>query len=117
MANELSLSLGLNYTKNNAGVSKSVSPQITVSGTPFAAHLQNIGTTDETLDLGDVGTIGFVFLHNLDASNYITFGSDGSAYPLKLKAGESMIVRWNAAAIHAKANTAACDLEYAILSD
>jgi hypothetical protein len=116
MANEARISLTLEYSKAGAVFRRSSSLQATVSGTVALQYIQNIGTTDETLDLGGA-TPGFVFLHNLDATNYIVFGTDGSNYANKLKAGEAQIVRWNAAAIHAKANSSACDLEVLLIAD
>src|ERR1043166_6864209 len=114
---ELSLKTVLTYSKNNASVARSISSQFVVSASPLSQGVQNIPTTDATLDLNAIGTIGYVYVRNLDATNYIIIGSDGSAYPLKLKAGEWAVFRWNAAAIHVKANTAACDVEYSAFSD
>lgn len=91
------------------------SPLLGMVGSHFVKAVQTIGTSDETLDIGEIGTIGFVYLRNLDATNYIEIGSDGTNYPLKLLKGNVALFRWNAAAIHAKANTASCLLEYAVL--
>jgi hypothetical protein len=78
----------------------------------------SIGTIDEQLALGDVGgTPGWFFAKNKDATNYITLGGDGTNFFNKLKPGEGIAVRWNGAAINAKANVAACDLEYLLLPD
>jgi hypothetical protein len=117
MANELTLSISASFAKSSILFNKAFSGQVTVSGTYPIATAQNIGTSDETLDLGAVATAGYLVLKNRDATNYITLGEDGSSYPIKLKAGEFAIVRWNGAAVHAKANTAACDLEYLLIPD
>jgi hypothetical protein len=117
MANELNLNASLSFVKNAAQVQRNINSSLTVTGNSIVQAVQNIGTADETLALGDISTIGYVFFHNLDGTNYIQIGSDGALYPLKLKAGEWALLRWNAAAIHAKANTAACDLEYIVVSD
>lgn len=89
----------------------------TVSGTVPIRSTASIGTGDETLALGDITTIGWIYIRNTDSTNYVTIGPDGSSYPIKLKPNEWMIGRWNAAAIHAKANTAACVIEYLLLPD
>ena len=118
MANELALSWSMSFSKGGAAVSVSGSDNVDVSGTKYTKVVQNIGTVDETLALGDVSTIGFVIFKNLDGTNYVQIGADGSSYPVKLNAGETAgPFRWNGAAIHAKANTAACDLEYTLISD
>ncbi len=119
MANEFTTQLSrFSFTKGTS--SASVSGQLlfaTVSGAHSIGNFQSIGTGDETLSLGDVATIGYVFLKNTDASNFITIGPDGSSYPIELRAGEFAVMRWNAAAIHAKADTATCILQYMIIED
>ncbi len=119
MANEFTTQLSkFSFTKGTS--SASVSSQLvfaTVSGTHAIGSFQSIGTGDETLGLGDVATIGYVFLKNTNDTNFITIGPDGSSYPIKLKPGEFAVTRWNAAAIHAKADTATCILQYMIIED
>lgn len=115
MANELNLRVTFTSTKAGS-VGRNIQGLFNVASTPFVQSVQNIPTTDATLDLNAIGTIGYVFLHNLDPTNYISIGSDGSSYPIVLLPGDFGIVRWNAAAIHAKSHTAACDLEYVALS-
>lgn len=118
MAQEIVMSFSLSFTKGSATVSRnSGSTYVTVSGSTYNAQVASIATSDTPLDLGGVTTNGFILLHNLDATNYITLGEDGSSYPIKLLAGEWGLVRWNGAAIHAKAHTGACLLEYVLISD
>jgi hypothetical protein len=117
MASELSLTIAFSYTKNGITLSKSFSGNVTISGNYPIENTASIGTADETLALGDVSTPGWLYAKNLDSTNYITLGADGSSYFAKLKPGEPLLQRWNGAAIHAKANTAACDLEYLLLPD
>jgi hypothetical protein len=69
-------------------------------------------TFDDTGLAGDAGTAPSVAIDNV-----ILIGADGSSYPNRLKGGEPGFVRWNGAAIHAKANTVAADLEYLLLPD
>ncbi len=119
MAGELRINLSsFTFSKGTANATTPLqSVAVTVSGTHSSSGNQSIGTGDETLALVDVSTIGYVFLKNTDATNFITVGPDGSSYPLKLKPGEFAIVRWNGAAIHAKADTATCILQYMIIED
>lgn len=118
MANELQVSGGISFTKSGATLSKNFSnTYFTVSGTAGVSNIISVGTGDESLALGDISTIGWVFFHNLDAINYISVGSDGTLYPIRLNAGEFALMRWNAAAIHAKANTGACNFEYLLIPD
>ena len=118
MANEISTSTNFSFQKNsNPPVNWTASKSITVAGSYFVSGIQNVGTGDETVALGDVGTVGHVLLKNLDGTNFILAGSDGSVYPIKLKAGEEMKTRWNGAAVHLKADTAACKVSYLIVED
>ena len=117
MANELNLRINFTHTKNNAIAQRNIQALFNVTGNAVVQSVQSIATTDTTLVLGDVSTIGFFYFHNLDPINYIIIGSDGTLYPNKVKPGEFGMVRWNAAAIHAKANAAACLLEYILIPD
>jgi len=79
---------------------------------------QNIGTTEEQIDFGDITTLGWYMIYNNDATNYVEIGvrSGGTSYyhakvlPKKtygpVHATASMV-----SAIYAKANTAACEIE------
>lgn len=115
----LSVGCSLDYTSSDGGRvnigshSKSIAP----AAIPAKTDIVSVGTSDETLAKGDVATIGYIWLKNLGPTNYVEFGSDGTLYPLKLKVNEFALLRWNAAALHAKANTAACNVQYAMLSD
>jgi hypothetical protein len=116
MANELILSVSLNFSKSGAKCSRYYTKQITVSGDSFNHDVQSIGTTEEQLAQGaDLGTPGYVLLINLDATNYVEIGSTTGVYDLKLKAGEPALYRHNSATIYAKANTDACLVEYIII--
>jgi hypothetical protein len=233
MANEFSLKITAGYTKNGVTEKKDFTQTVTIAGDTPLSTVQNIGTADETLTLGDITTPGYLVLKNqaalvevttpaapvvtnagapgsttvsykivakqtdgshsaassagttstaaatLDNTNFntitwvnqtaatggydiyrttaggtpsstgliasvgagvttyndqgaagdsssapstgidnvILFGANGSSYPNQLKGQEVSVTRWNGAAIHAKANTAACDVEYLLLPD
>jgi len=83
-------------------------------------NVQNIGTTEEALDLGDVTVPGIAIFENLDDTNYVEIGSKPAAtfYPLvKVKPGEKYILRLGVTAPFAKADTAAVELDYRIYDD
>lgn len=119
MANELSLSFTLSYSHGNAAwPSQTVAGNVTVTGTAVMNAVQNIGTAEETLVLGDVSPSGYALFKNLDGTNYVELGKAAGTYVLKLKAGEFAVLRLDSwATIYAKANTAAVDLEYLLFSD
>ncbi len=72
MADEITLSLGFNYSKNGALIQRSLNATLDVSGDKAIQNIQNIGTGDETLALGDVATNGILLLHNLEAFVEVT---------------------------------------------
>lgn len=116
MAQEIQASGALSFIKGGANLSASFSnTYFDAAGSAGVKNVASIGTSDETLALGDVSTIGWVYAKNLDATNFILLSADGTLYNIKLKPGEFFIGRWNGAAIHAKADTAACLMESLIL--
>lgn len=118
MANELTLQITATYSHNNASFSRTIKKTPTVTGTALTHAVQNIGTAEETLALGDVTPTGYAIFYNLDATNYVELGKATATYVLKLKAGEAAVLRLDSwTTIYAKANTAAIDLEYYLLSD
>ena len=117
MASELSVGIQFTFAKDGAGVTKSAAFQVTISGSYHVSGVQNVGTSDETIALGDIATNGWCYFKNLDSTNFVTLGADGSSYPIKLKAGEAAVLRWNGAAVHVKADTASCKVEYGIIDN
>jgi hypothetical protein len=119
MSQELSVALQVTESKNTVSYSKNFNATVDVSGNTPLANIQSIGTSDGTLDIGGIGTLGYLVLKNLDATNYLEIGYTSGTYFAKLKPGESCVFRAGSGltAIHAKANTAACLLEYLLLPD
>jgi hypothetical protein len=117
MANELSATARLSFSKSNASLNVSVSAIRTISGSTYTDTIQTIGTSAEAIVFGDIGTPGYYMLQNLDATNYVEISHDaGATYSHKLFAGSAtapgdfMITRNNGGAVHARANTAAINL-------
>ena len=79
--------------------------------------IQSIGTTHETLqEAADLGGAGWVFLKNLDPTNFVEFGYADEQFTIKLLPGESTVFRWSeGGAITAQANTSACLVEFMIV--
>ena len=115
MANEIQYQMQLTATKNGAQFQRSYGNVATMLGIQMSNGTNTATTGDTTVPLGAVGTIGWVFLHNLDATNFITAGSDGAVYPIKLLPGEALLTRFNGAAVHVKADTASCQYEFGIV--
>ena len=118
MANELSVSVRISFSKSNSKISRASTASIDVTGSEFTHQVQVVGTTEEEIAQGaDVGTPGYVWAKNLDATNYVEIGSTTGVYDIKLKAGEIALWRHNSATLYGKANTSAVRLEYIIIED
>lgn len=123
MANEITVTCNLSFAKSDRGASAGTPAaglQFSVTGTKYTATIQSIGTSEEAIDLGEIGTVGWCFFKNLDATNFIkirsitgTAGSSG----VKLKAGECAIFRAGVAALYAISDTAACEMQTLMIED
>lgn len=120
MANEITVGASLSYSKSGRSDSYTASGlTFTLTGTKASQHIQNIGTSEEALLDGDVGTPGWCLLKNLDSTNYVEIRpGSGLADLVRLNAGEIALLRFAADATpYAIANTAACDLLIFILEN
>lgn len=118
MANELNLSASLSFSKGGAVVDKALTATISVTGDAFSHEILSIAITTPTLlvESASLGTPGYVFIKNLDATNFVSVGITGS-YTVKLKAGEFALFRYASTSLYAVADTAACLVEYIIIED
>lgn len=80
-----------------------------------------IATSDTAIDLSDMTAPGYLWVRNLDDTNYVEIGPDsgGTMIPLvKLKAGEVALFRLaGSVTLKAKANTAACEVQLHCVED
>lgn len=98
MANELKVSLGTTYA--NGGLKDNVPAEtinVTQTNQEFHGSVVSVGfSAEEDLALGDITTNGWIYLKNLDATNYVKYGpkSAGSMVEFgRLKPGEAHILR------------------------
>lgn len=118
MADELKVLIDFSFSKGGAKVNRTASDKLTITGDSFNHDTQSIGTSEEEIAQGaDLGTPGYVWVMNLDATNYVEIGATTGVYTIKLKAGEMALWRHDSATIYAKANTAAVLIEYIICED
>lgn len=69
----------------------------------------SIGTTEESVAFTELGTEGWLFMKNLDSTNYVQWGFATTVYGGRLKPGEHAWFRLEpSATLYLKANTAAC---------
>jgi hypothetical protein len=113
MANEISFSASLSYSKSGANATISASISVTQVGADFTNQSQLIGTASaELLDVGsDVGTTGYVMVKNNDPTNFVELSlNDFTQKFAKLRAGEFCILPVSTGTIYAKADTGACQV-------
>ena len=115
MANEITVSATLRYAKAKAAASLATSFTASQTGDKYEAGIQQIGTTEEAVQQGDIGTICYIAVRNMDATNYVEFGAVTAQYTVKLLPGEGAVVPWKRSALLAKANTAAVEVEYLLI--
>jgi hypothetical protein len=124
MANELSLRINAELV--NGKLRERFSPNggsfsVTQSTARAFGGTFGLTTSEEVLSAGDVSTLGYMFLQNMDSTNNVIYGpeSSGALVPFGLlKPGESAVIRLQTGiTIRAKASAGTPDLFYKILAD
>jgi hypothetical protein len=115
MANEIQMAATLVVNRGGLTLTGTGNAFITQAGTPSIGDTQNISTTTEALAIGDITNIGYVFVKNLDPTNYVQLGlntpvADVDAM-ITLLPGEFAIFPTRIETIYAKAHTGACDVQ------
>ena len=117
MANELTISAGLKFVKGNKSVSFGKSGiQLDVAGDDLTWQTQNVGTSEEALNLGDVTTPGYILIYNEDATNYMSVRSGTGADNLvKVRPNAIALFECEASAPYVIANTAGVRIHYCLI--
>ena len=128
MANEITLNIQLRL-QNPAGTSTGLQQTITqnrsltqsvagVAGDTVTVPTTAAGTS---YTLSTLATVGYAYLQNLDATNYVQFGTiqGGVFYPVgRLLAGEIACLRLDSGNTFAmRANTASVQVYYCVLNN
>jgi len=102
----------------NSGALGGAGEQFDQAAAGAASGVQAIGTSEETLAEGDLATMGWLWMRNLDATNYISWGFSTGVYGGRLEPGEQALFRTEpAATMYLLADTASCNLQYIWLED
>ncbi len=121
MANELTLSATLAYADaESADEALQIAElKANVAALKYIKHKQNIGITEEAIDLGEVASLGWGMFVNRDATNFLELrvATAGTKF-VKLKPGEFAFFRFGSGitAPFAIADSAPVQLEYIIVS-
>ena len=120
MANEITVSMKLSVVKGFLDhVENPGTQSFDMSGLNASGGVQSIPTAGTLLAFGSVGTPGFAYFRNTGPTNFVEIGTGTTTFVsfAKLKAGQSMICPLSTNAPSARANTAAINLQYYIVSD
>jgi hypothetical protein len=120
-ANEITVTLSLAYLKSNVSTSKTLTAGVfSQNGSPvkYVQNVQNVGTSEEALVIGDITTLGWVWFKNLDATNPVSIRQGtGGTNMVKLMPGECACFRFGVNAPYVIATGSAVELEYLLLAD
>lgn len=119
------MSVRINFTMTvdtDEGYKANIAESLEIEQVGLGAQggIVSVGTSEENLSVGDVGTEGLLFLKNLDSTNYVEFGmsDSGTMKPIgKLLAGEIAFFRMKPGqTLRWQANTAAVKVNVLLLT-
>lgn len=119
MADEITLDAQLRYVRGGREFlnRRIVAASIDQTTEGLEGGIFEIGTTEETVALAEIGTPGWAWLQNLDTTNYVEIGPAAGSYLVKLAAGEGHPIHLSTATLYCKADTGAVKLEVRVLED
>lgn len=111
MANEITQNIQISASKGGADVSIASRERFNMTGNDMSQLTQNIGTTAETLNLGDISAAPRqLVVKNLDQTNFVEIGGDSglTVFKIKLRPNDCCAFEPSSGTIYAKADTASC---------
>lgn len=125
MANEITIQSSISCANGNFKLTLNngqfrVNQSVAGGGSPGTVTVAFASAT--TISLADMTKPGFVWIKNLDATNYVTYGPDSGGSMVgfgELKAGEETILRLSRTTptVKMQANTAACEVQIHAFED
>lgn len=112
MANEIQITAGISVRKGNLVFQEPAvgySTNMTGTGGPTPGFI-SVGTTEESTTFPELTNEGWLFMKNLDTTNFVQWGFSTAVYGGRLKAGETAgpFRMEPGLTLYLKANTAAC---------
>ena len=106
----------ISIRRADTSVEHKKSAQITLDDNKEDGRILAVGTSEEELTFSAdvVGGCGYLYLENLDPTNYIEVGFETTVYVIRLRPAQAAMVpiQPTQASIFARSNTAACDLKF-----
>ncbi|AMV30916.1 hypothetical protein VN12_02290 [Pirellula sp. SH-Sr6A] len=114
MADEITILSGISVLKGNLYFSvPAVAYQDDMTGTggPTPGYV-TLGTTEESIALSELSTVGWFWMKNLDSANYVRWGFSTGVYGGRIRAGETAgpFRLEPGTTLYMIANTAACKM-------
>lgn len=107
MASEIIISAGLKVSKGGASINLSASTAQDMSGEDMLQDTQLIGTSAEAVTFGEIsGAPAYIFVKNLDSTNFVTVGWTNPPTEIKILAGKFALFPTSSGTIYAVADTA-----------
>ena len=123
MSNEITVTSRLRCVNGNLTEDRNPG-QLSFDQAALGAHgpTHVIGTSEEDIASGDIATLGWLYMRNLDPANYVTWGpktGGGDLLPIgRLKAGETALLRLEpGVTLRMQANTAPCKVQFLFLDN
>jgi hypothetical protein len=116
MASEITVTATLRVSKGGASIAPTKSKTFDMAGTFLTDNIQNLTAGNwEAIDFGDVATANYVYVHNLDATNFVELALDNASAQIfaKLLADQAAIFPAKTLTMYARANTGNCAVEFA----
>lgn len=114
MSSEISVSASVSASKNGASFTARGDSTLDQAGNQTVHNVQNIGTAAELIALGDIsGVPSTLYVQNLDTTNFVELALDSGMTNkfAKILPGKFVLLSPAVAAIYAKANTAAVNIQ------
>jgi hypothetical protein len=116
MANELKVTVGVNYANGQASdLIQAKQFSVSQANQELFSRIVNCSTSDTALSISGITTLGVAVIQNLDATNYVDVGPDnsGAILPMaRLLPGDppAIIPLKPGITIRTQAHTAACNV-------
>lgn len=120
MAGTLRASFSLSVSNGNFADSISLSNQSYVQTNPGGGNpgTIGIGTSEETVAFSELTSEGWLFIHNLDDTNFVQVGFATGVYGIRLRPNEFAAFRLEpTTTLYCKADTAECRVNFRCFED
>jgi len=113
MADEIQMTARLYASKGGAFLpSVTYTKSATMAGTDMGSQTQSIGTTVEALAVPvDVGTPYKLLISNLDNTNFVSAGFVSGTYPMRIPAGETLLIPYVSATLYLISDTSSVTIQ------